>query len=316
MRQILGLAIGLGAGIAGAVLFMQSLPPEEGSAEDRAETAESELHKARTRIAEFEAEAGKSRTRLRDTSATARSIGQDIRDGRPVNLDDVFQAAKPWLRDLAPVFDRVRVRDQKRLFDEMLGGLAREYNLTESQQKNLKDWLDRKAEENAKSFSDVVMSEKTGLEDMIRASRDFGSRVEGLDQFMEGTLRGEALARFKEDRLQERADTVQREADRKVQRLSEFVELDEAQKDRIFVLMARGSPDFDPSMQFEGLGADTGRLVPGQSRDEAVLSVLRPEQRETYEEVRRQRLEEARKELSDLGLTLPDDWNLFDEDDF
>jgi hypothetical protein len=69
-------------------------------------------------------------------------------------------------------------------------------------------------------------------------------------------------------------------------------------------------------MQFEGLSADTSRLVPGQGRNEAILSVLRPDQRATYEERRRLQREEAEADLREIGMKLPADWDVFDESDF
>lgn len=316
MRPYLGILVGLGVGIAGTFLFMQSLPPEEGSTEERAEIAEEALRKAQARVAEFQAETGTTRGGPgRSFADQARSIGEDIRDGNPVDIDRVFQAVKPWLRDLAPIFDRIRVRDQKRLFDTKAGQLARKYELTQDQQRNLKIWLDHKAEENSRKFADVVNSESTRLKDIIRASRDL-SRANQLDDFMEGTLRGDALVQYREDRMLERAESVQREADRKVARLDKIVELDEAQKDEIFVVMARGADEFDPSMQFEGLTGDVSSLVPGQSREEAIQSVLRPDQVEAYQQYRRDRFEKAQGELNQIGLTLPPDWDLLDESDF
>ncbi len=316
MRPFFGILIGLAIGIAGTSLFIQSLPPEEGSAVERAEIAESALKKARVRIAEFQDGTGTQRAPPgRIFSDQARSIGEDILDGNPVDVDRVFQAAKPWLRDIGPIFDRIRLRDQKRLFDTMAGQLTRKYKLTELQERNLKYWLENKAEENSREFTKVVNSDTTGLEDMIRASRDL-SRVDGLDEFMERTLSGQALEQFREDRMLERAERVQREADRKVTRLDNIVELDEAQKDEIFVIMARGADDFDPSMQFEGLTGEVDPLVPSQSREVAIQSVLRPDQLAAYEQHRQDRIDNAQRELNEIGLALPKNWDLFDERDF
>ena len=163
MRPYFGIFVGLGVGIAGTFLFMQSLPPEEGSTKERAEIAEAALRKSEARVAEFQAETGSTRGGPGSSFADqARSIGEDIRDGNPVDLDRVFQTVKPWLRDLAPIFDRIRVRDQKRLFDTKAGQLARKYEFTEYQQHTLKIWLDQKAEENSpKSWTVKPPSSRT-----------------------------------------------------------------------------------------------------------------------------------------------------------
>lgn len=314
MKQFAGLLIGLLVGVAGAILYTQSLPPEEGSLQEQTEMLQATLKKAETRIIALEGEGrtGKPGRTMRDNM---RSIAEDIRAGRDVDLDRVFDAAKPWMRDLAPLFDRIRVRDQKRQFDTRIGEFSRKYNLTESQQEALAKKFEDQAEENARRFNEVVSSDHSGLEDLIRASREMeeGQDIDGL---MESTLTGDDLAQYQEDRLHERVESVQNEADRKMQRLDNLVQLDEAQKDQVFGLMARGSDQFDPSMQFDGLEGDTTRLAPGQSREEAISAVLRPEQAQILENHRNQQRSEAEEDLRQLGLTLPHDWDLYDEDDF
>ena len=316
MRQFLGLAIGLVVGAIGAVMFSRSLPPEEGSAEERAEKAEHELLQAEQRVAALEAE-GRTGGARRTTRDGLRKIAEDIRAGKEVDLDEVFRGAmKPWMRDLAPLFDRLRVKGQKEEFDRLAGQLAREYDLSERQQWRLKEWLDRKAEENADAFARVLENESTGLEDMIRAMEEFEGNRSGIDDFMATLLQGETLARYEADRMAQRVESVQAEADRNVQRFDRVVDLDEDQKDQVFAIMARGADDYDPAMQFEGLEGEATRLIPGQSRNEAVMAILRPDQVEAYEAHRRERREEAEREMREIGLRLPPDWDLWDEDDF
>lgn len=317
MRHWIALIVGLGVGAVGAVLFMQSQPPDEGSARAAADAALADLQRAERRIAALEAENGRRGSREGSTfSDRARAIAQDYRDGKPVDLDDIFRTMQPVMRDLAPVFDRMRVRDQKRHFDRLAGELTRRYDLNAGQQQALQDWFARKAEENAARFGALVRSDDTRFEDMIRASRDEYAD-EGLDELMANLLDGETSERFREDRMMERVERVQAEADRNVHRLDAVVSLDEEQKDRVFALMARGARDFDPAMRFDGLDeADAGPLAPGGSREEALLEVLTPDQQLMLDEHRQRRREEAERELAEIGLSLPEDWDLFDQDDF
>ncbi|CAN5288212.1 hypothetical protein BH23VER1_BH23VER1_26470 [soil metagenome] len=317
MKNILLLVAGLGLGIVGAILFQQSLPPEEGSLAEDVERSQIALAKAETRIAELEAQTGlgKGERTRRTVADGTRAIAEDIRAGRRVDLDDVFATFKPVLRDLDPLFDRIRVRDQKRRFDSLAGEISRKYDLDPGQEAALLLWFDQKAEENAARYSAVVNDEASGMEDFIRASRD-ENRDDGLDEFMDGILSGEAREQFREDRMLERVGRVQQEADRKMHRLDTIVGLDESQKDEVFVLMARGSPDFDPNMRLDGIGSDTAPLGAGADRDAAVLEVLRPDQRQVFEQHQADQRAKAEADLSDLGLSLPDDWDLFDRDGF
>ena len=314
MRQVLFIAIGLVVGIAGTVLFLDSAPPEPDSMEERAMKAEMELTRARKEIAGYEAVMGKRPTGfLRDTfSDRTRQIAEDIKAGKPVTVDDVFDATKPMMRTLAPLFERIRLRDQKEFFDTMAGEYSRLYELDANQQEALAEFLALKAEENAAEYFEVMTSDSSRFIDFVRAGENF-ERDDDIDAFMERTLEGEKLEEFKTNRLEEKLGRVQNEADRNVQRLDSIVGLDENQKDQMFVFMARSSRDFDPTMQFEGLAGDSSRLEPGQDRNEAIRSILRPDQMAAYEEHRRARREEAEEDLRDIGLTLPDDWDVFDE---
>ena len=310
MRPIIPLFIGLIVGVAGAILFIQSMPPKEGSAEERAGKLEVELKRANNRVAALEGGDPKRRRPGQTTTDRLRGIAEDLRDGKPVSPDDVFRATQPLIRDLAPLFDRIRVRELQRQTDTKAGELARKYSLNAAQQASLKQWLDQNAADESKRYSDIISQDGTRLEDLAKAATDV--KVEnGLEQFMERTLTADKLAVFKADRMMEKVASVQEEADRKVTRLDGIVALDETQRGQVFGVMARGAGDFDPAMRFEGIGTDTGTLT-GKSKHGAILAILRPEQRQAYEAEQENRRTEARKEMEAIGLTLPADWNASD----
>jgi len=148
---------------------------------------------------------------------------------------------------------------------------------------------------------------------MMKGSKHFKGN-EGLDDAIAAALNGKAPAQYKADRLSQRVEQVQAEADHRVTRLHSLVELDAAQKDQVFALMARSSLAFVPSMHFEGLSGDTTPLPAGQSRNDALRSVLRPDQWQKYEESRQQRRLAAEKDLREIGLRLPPNWDALNED--
>ena len=324
IRSLIPLVIGLVVGGVGASLFLQSMPGAEGSPQERADKLEIELKQAQNRLAALEGGnsatknehgiiqriSGNSRT-LRDG---ARSLAEDIRAGRPISPEDLFRASQPLARDLAPLFDRMRLKEQRRMIDSMTGEIARKYNLTPQNQAALKQWFEVKAEEQAKQWTEMLGREGTRLEDVIRASRNVRPD-DGLDPFMQSLLPPEKLAAFKTERLNERAQRVQQEADMKVQRLNSIVALDDAQRDQVFGIMARGSQDYDPSMALDGIHGEIG-ATPAGDRQTAMLSVLTPDQRVAYDAELRRRREEATKDMESVGLTLPPGWEMLDDGDF
>jgi hypothetical protein len=311
LRSVVPLVIGLAVGGLGVKLFSESLSGPEGSPEARAAKLEVELKRAENRLAALEGKTG--RRSGKTVGDGLREIGEDLRAGRPVTPDDVFRATQPLMRDLAPIFDRMRVKQQARMIDSMTGELARKYELDEAQQESLKAWFGQRAEEQAKAWSDLVGQEGTTLEDLARAAREVRPD-DGLDEFMAATLSGEELADFKSERMAERAERVQQEADMKVQRLDAIVGLDEGQRDQVFGIVARGSRDYDPGMKLEGSDGAIGSTPPGDVQ-QAMLSVLRPDQRAAYEAARQVRRAEAAKEMETLGLSLPPEWDLLDDFD-
>lgn len=329
LRSLLPLLIGLVVGGVGVTMFSDSLPGAKGSPEEIAQLLEMELKRAQNRIASLEARAApprESRTifeRLAGASDdaaeerqaladNARRIAEDIRAGRPVNPDDIFRVAQPSMRTLAPLFDRMRIKAQREVIDSMTGELARKYQLAPAQQELLKQWFEKKSEEESKRWNELIARDGTRLQDVMRATQNVRPD-EGLDAFMPGILSADQLAAFRAERLAERGQRVEREADMKVQRLDALVGLDEAQRDQVFGITARNSKEYDPAMVLEGA---RGEIAPTPTGDPqaAILAVLRPDQRARYEEERNRRRDQAAKDMAEIGLALPPDWEMFDDD--
>ncbi|MDB6076294.1 MAG: hypothetical protein JWO82_41, partial [Akkermansiaceae bacterium] len=284
------------------------MPGAEGSPEQRVVRLESELKQARNEIAALQASGKRSRPG-QTLGDGLRSLAQDIREGRPVTPDDLFRNFQPLLRDLAPLFERIRIREAGRQVDSLTGELTRKYNLTPAQQESLKEWFKQKAERDAKDWSAMVGSNGTTLEDIARASRNVRPD-EGLDAFMAKTLSGDKLADFQNQRMVERTSRVEQEADMRMERLNGIVQLDESQKDQVFGIMARGSSEYDPSMKLVGSGEEIDAGL--GAGDAAALAVLRPEQRAAYDAEHERRRAEAQKQMNEIGLSLPENWDALD----
>ncbi len=318
LRVWVPFGVGLVIGVVGVVLLRGSLPGEEGSSEDRIAVLESELKIAKNKVLALQgAENGEHPGhKADDTRNRLRGIAEAIREGRPVTPDDLLRASQPLLRDLSPIFDRVRVRIEREAAESLAGEIGRRYELNPAQVERLRKWLDEQAERSACEWSELVQREGTTIEDLLRASHE--RRMDrGLDEFMATLLQGEKLERFREERLAEKAERVQAEADRRMERLDRIVGLNERQRDEIFAIYARASGDYVPGMQIAGA---TGMLAPGAvgqtAPAEAVKRVLTPEQRATLEQEIRRREEKAARELATMGLSLPENWNPLDWDEF
>lgn len=295
IRPILYLAVGLLIGGAGAVLFRDSLPGEKGSPEERIAKLEVELRRAQNRVLSLEGGRRSGRT----VQDGLRELKESYEMGRLISPDDLLRTFQPFVRDLSPIFDRLRVREAKRESDRIIGEMTRRYDLTPAQQEALAKWFKQKAEDDAKRFSDLAGQPGTTLEDLMRETRD-DRWDKGLDAYMEGVLSGDKLANFKQERLLEKTDRVQGDADMRLTRVDSIVGLDDGQREEVFNIMARGSPDYDPGMQL-------GRPV--ENRNQEMLTVLRPEQRQAWEAERERRRNEAQAEMAEIGMTIPAGWD-------
>jgi len=259
---------------------------------------QAELAAARRTIESLEAKAAAAAAAPTET-ASATPEG-------PTDLNTVFQQARPLLKSLGPLLDNARRRGSKAAAERRVAEMAEKYALSPEQQETIKKWFEDKGEADAAKGRELLDKPDANLQDLIAAGR--GQRPDdGLDEIMATTLNPEQLTAYRADRLQDRAATVEREANRRVTQLNEVVSLDDAQQDKVFAIMARSSRDYDPAMQLEGLGSEAAALDEGGSRDEAILAVLRPDQRAAYEADRQRRRTEAAQNLEALGIKPPAD---------
>jgi hypothetical protein len=313
MRNVLLLITGLVVGVAGAILIRGSILPPEGTPEARILALESELRETRLRLAKIDP--NQARPHEDAGGAIRAGLGsalEDFKAGRPVDLNHAYQALKPLMQELVPIFDSIRRRGERRNFERIAGEMSRKYHLTGTQQEALQVWLKDRSDRNAEAFKLVALAPGTRLDDLAKASHEM-RMDDGLDGFMETQLQGQALENFRKDRMTERAERVQNEADWKVERLNSTVTLDEAQKDQVFSIMARSSRDFDPQMQIEGVSTDPAPAS-REGRDAAIMAVLRPEQQESYERWRAERRARAEQEMAEMGLKMPEGWDALGAD--
>jgi hypothetical protein len=241
-----------------------------------------------------------------------RSIAQAIKDGKPVTPDDIFRSFKPLLRDLSPLTERIKAIEIKRSAEARAGEYARKYGLTIVQQNLLVENLTRKNTEQMKHVQDTMLSDHSTMRDYLKAQREMKSDL-GLDETMSQFLTGEQREEFLAERLDEKAQRVQFEADGRLNRIDAIVKLDDQQRRQLFLQLAQTSPDYDPRMSFAGLQEGVTPAAQGMSQEQAIMSVLRPEQRQAYDSHRENRRKAAREDAAAMGVRLPDDWDMDDD---
>jgi hypothetical protein len=179
----------------------------------------------------------------------------------------------------------------------------------------LQQFFERRAETEAKKWSALMDNDNTRLEDIMGVMMRSGRQEtfeEGLDDFMPSILPIDQLEAFKKERMGQRLERVENEADSKTMQLDAIVGLDEAQKDQVFGIIARTSRDYVPGMVIEGVQGTVGATLRGD-RQAAVLSVLTPQQRALYDANRQERRASAAKDSESIGIALPSNWDAMEE---
>jgi hypothetical protein len=312
LKKSLGLVLGLVVGCAGGYLFSKSQRPPPGSIQDRLELAEQEAAKSSR-----EARALKAYVERAEGSGSSkfRRLARDLKDGKEVSFDDILGSAKPWMRQVAPVMERVRKVNEAKWVDARVSEWTRNYTLTVAQRNELRGHFKKRSEENAERITEVINSDQSGFVEFVQATENDWRDFEETNDLMEGFLKGEELEQFKEERLAKRVEAVQEEADRKLGRLDEIVTLNDEQQAELFRVMARGSEDYRPEVNpqdYRGAIAPLDRVA----RDAAINGALTPDQREALNEHRENQLRKVAEQWELYPLAPPKDFDLLEGDIF
>jgi len=312
LKKSLGLVLGLVVGCAGGYLFSKSQRPPPGSIQDRLELAEQEAAKSSR-----EARALKAYVERAEGSGSSkfRRLARDLKDGKEVSFDDILGSAKPWMRQVAPVMERVRKVNEAKWVDARVSEWTRNYTLTVAQRNELRGHFKKRSEGNAERITEVINSDQSGFVEFVQATENDWRDFEETNDLMEGFLKGEELEQFKEERLAKRVEAVQEEADRKLGRLDEIVTLNDEQQAELFRVMARGSEDYRPEVNpqdYRGAIAPLDRVA----RDAAINGALTPDQREALNEHRENQLRKVAEQWELYQLAPPKDFDLLEGDIF
>ena len=312
LKKSLGLVLGLVVGCAGGYLFSKSQRPAPGSIQDRLELAEQEAAKSSR-----EARALKAYVERAEGSGSSkfRQLARDLKDGKEVSFDDILGSAKPWMRQVAPVMERVRKVNEAKWVDARVSEWARNYTLTVGQRNELREHFKKRSEENAERITEVINSDQSGFVEFVQATENDWRDFEETNDLMAGFLKGEELEQFKEERLAKRVEAVQEEAGRKLGRLDEIGTLGDEQQAGLFRGMARGSEDYLPEVNPQDYRGATSPLD-RMARDAAINSALTPVQRKSLDEYRENQLREVAEQWDRYQLAPPKDFDLLEGDIF
>lgn len=140
------------------------------------------------------------------------------------------------------------------------------YGLTDDQVATLQTKLTAKLKEGTNKFASSLDNEnKTVQEIMQEQGQQWQNQENEVAEIMKETLTDDQYNEFEREMLADRAQRVERNATRQMNRLDTQLNLDETQKDQVFGILVTNSPGFDPAMQVEGASVAPAKSVtPGE----------------------------------------------------
>ena len=289
------LIAGIGIGIFGHAMLR---PPERFAAVAEAqqedgwaiEAEDPEVLKAQLEIVTAENRELRSDLNAARRYKSHRAVRELARNDGAKNASELIDYAKPIFREL--ILPEIRANREEAINDgvqQILKGRADRLNLTDAQRQRLEQRLREQQDAQLDELERVLMDEDSSLTEYFQQQweQERGGDPAVDDIFLE-VLDPAQDELYTEIRLEENAEQVTQEADRQLAGLSRAIDLDEAQEDAIFPIMARSSPGYRAEMQFEGVEvSDTAPITDESVRDEAIQSVLRPDQMEAWDSYQR-----------------------------
>jgi hypothetical protein len=198
---------------------------------------------------------------------------------------------------MAKLFDSPEARNLMKGFagamsgraGKMIAGEVTKYQeklgLNEAQVDSITRRMTTMVEANTKKFQSQLDDGSRPMQEIMEEQGQFWQNNEAeIEGMLKEELNDEQFDQFQTEQLVERTQRVQRSADRELASMDEKLELDESQEDQVFAILVQQSPEFDPAMGIEGVGSTLPPAATGAdvSKDDAIRSVLNPDQVDTY----------------------------------
>jgi len=259
---------------------------------------ESQLAAAEARIKELEAQTKAAPPALVVNSPaadnTAKPAPSLLPDQSIEDETDPFASAEveiekiansPEVRNLMKMASGFFASQGERMIDREMKKWTEKLELTEAQATAIKGKIMAKMEENTTQLQADLDNNTMSMREIMEAQGEFWQSSEPeIEAMIKGELNAEQAETFEYEQLLGQTQNVQRQADWELRALDGALQLDEGQKDQVFNILVRESRSYDPAMAIEGTEAElpAAAVAEGVSKEDAIRSVLTPEQLETY----------------------------------
>jgi hypothetical protein len=291
-RSLLPFSIGLLLGSLSVLLWHQSSLAKA----EAALTRESEARITRMQVELAEARAASENWRQRVEAA-----GVDLEPAKENVLDiqRILNDARPLMKTLALMFGERRKEMTERMIRGMASKLAEQMGLTEEQTEAMIAHFTKLDAANFEKLK-TMFDRKLTIFDVFTVMNDMNPK-KAMDAYVKETMTPEQKASWENRKLETKAEELERTANWKMERMNRSLNLDEAQKDQVFSILVKSNPDYDPSLSVEGVAVTAGSEAPSLKEEEAIASVLRPDQMDEWKAYQEKQNAEKSRMTNALG---------------
>ena len=191
----------------------------------------------------------------------------------------------PQARSLMKQFSAAMTKGADRWIEGAVNEYGEKLNLTEAQSASIKGRMASLMEDSSEKFQSELDDESRSMQEIMESQGDFWRNNEDeIEGILKEELSSEQFEQFERLQLEEDTENIQRRANWELGAIDRELDLSEAQEDQVFGILVRQSDDYDESMAIEGIETDlpAAALAEEVSKEDAIRSVLTPEQTETY----------------------------------
>jgi len=215
------------------------------------------------------------------------NTGDNDGQGEDLNPEDAIAQIfnSPQARSLMKQFAGAMTQGADRWIEGAVGEYTEKLNLTDAQSGAIKARMASLMEESSQKFQSELDDDSRSMQEIMESQGDFWRNNEDeIEGILKEELSSEQFEKFERVQLEEDTESVQRRANWELGALDSALELSEAQEDQVFGILVRQSDDYDEAMAIEGIETDLppAALADDVSKEDAIRSVLTPDQTETY----------------------------------
>jgi hypothetical protein len=294
-----GLLAGSAAG--GTGVYLLNGPSAPASPAPVVAVDDSKLKTAESRIADLEKEIASLKTAKPAKEVASAEKSADAPTGeQPMDMSKIIKDAKPLLKSLTSAFEPQRKQMTERMIKEQVKRMTELAGLNPEQSAALQAHLESLDKENQAKWQGM-MDKDMNMADLMAMRQGGNSNPQKtMDDWAAANLTGDQAQQYTNKRLVEKTEQITKSANSQVEYIGKDLNLDETQKDKVFNILVQTDKNYDKSMQLQGVDA-TASVAEGQSREDAIATVLTPEQKQKYTAQQEQRKSRGNRWMQMLG---------------